>query len=81
MFELTSASTEYVENDNYEIQSVFRGNLIGFDKKKKKYFPILIESCSGFCNKEVEFLDATKIKITYEDDTTSELDLSKIIFK
>lgn len=81
LFKLTSASEEFVENENYKVQSVFRGNLVGFDKKKRKYFPIIVESCSHFCNKNVEFVDAQKLKITYEDEQSFEIDLSKIVFK
>lgn len=81
LFELTSASEEFVENKNYKVQSVFRGNLLGFDKKKRKYFPIIVESCSHFCNKNIEFVDAQKLKITYEDEQSFEIDLSKIVFK
>jgi hypothetical protein len=81
LFELTSASEEFVENENYKVQSVFRGNLVGFDKKKRKYFPIIVESCSHFCNKNVEFVDSQKLKVTYEDEQSFEIDLSKIVFK
>lgn len=81
LFKLTSATEEFTENENYKIQSVFRGDLLGFDKKKRKYFPVIVESCSHFCNKNVEFVDAQKLKITYEDDQSFEIDLSKIVFK
>lgn len=81
LFELTSASEEFVENENYKVQSIFRGNLLGFDKKKRKYFPIIVESCSHFCNKTVEFVDEQKLKITYEDDQSFEINLNKIVFK
>ncbi|KQS93035.1 hypothetical protein [Chryseobacterium sp. Leaf394] len=81
LFKLTSASEEFVENENYKVQSVFRGNLVGFDKKKRKYFPIIVESCSHFCNKNIEFVDAQKLKITYEDDQSFEINLNKIVFK
>lgn len=81
LFKLNSASEEIVENENYTIQSFFRGNLLGFDKKKKKYFPIIVESCSHFCNKNAEFIDSQTLKITYEDDQSFEIDLSRIVFK
>ncbi|WP_262148365.1 hypothetical protein [Chryseobacterium foetidum] len=81
LFKLNSASEETIENKNYTIQSFFRGNLLGFDKNKKKYFPIIVESCSHFCNKSVEFIDGQTLKITYEDDQSFEINLSKIVFK
>lgn len=81
LFELTSASEDFVENEHYKIQSVFRGNLVGFDKHKRKYFPIIIESCSHFCNKKVQFLSPQKLKVTYEDEESFEIDVSKIVFK
>lgn len=80
LFDLTLGSTDIIENENYKIQSVFRGNLIGYNKSKMMYFPILIESCTLSCNKTITFINAESIGITYEDGSNSILNLSNISF-
>lgn len=81
LFALTQGTTDIVENENYKIQSVFRGNLVGYNKKKKLYFPIMVESCTLSCNKTITFANPTTINITYEDESKSVLDLSTILFR
>lgn len=81
LFDISGGSETNLENQNYYLTSYFRGDVIGFDKQKKLYFPIIIESCAHFCNKEIEFVNDHTIKITYEDDKSWELDLTKIKFK
>ena len=72
-----------IENDHFMVVAFFRNNIIAYDKRKKRYFPIFIESCITGCNKEVKFMAKDKILIThYEYDPKSyELDLNAIIFK
>lgn len=81
LFDISGGTETVLENKNYYLTSFFRSDLIGFDKQKKLYFPIIVESCAHFCNKEIEFVNDHTIKITYEDDKSWELDLSKIKFK
>ncbi|WP_413533513.1 hypothetical protein [Empedobacter brevis] len=81
LFKIGGNSSTKIENDNYIINSYFRGNLIGYDKNKKLYFPILVESCSYSCDKKIEFINSNTIKIEYEYSDEYEIDLSKIIFK
>ncbi|MDM1062503.1 hypothetical protein HXZ62_08000 [Empedobacter falsenii] len=81
LFKIGGSSSTKIENDDYIINSYFRGNLIGYDKNKKVYFPILVESCSYSCDKKIEFVNSNTIKIEYEDSIEYEIDLSKIIFK
>lgn len=80
LFEISGGSETEIENENYLIKSYFRSDVIGFDKRKKMYFPIIVESCAHFCNKNIEFTNQNTIKITYEDDTSWELELPKIQF-
>lgn len=81
LFDISGGTETVLENENYYLTSYFRGDVIGFDKKKKLYFPIVVESCVHFCNKEIDFLNDQTIKITYEDGKSWELDLTKIKFK
>lgn len=81
LFDISGGTETVLENQNYYLTSYFRGDVIGFDKQKKLYFPIIVESCAHFCNKEIEFINDHSIKITYEDDKSWELDLTKIKFK
>ena len=66
LFDLHGEIENKIENENFIFGSPFRGNLIGFDKKKKLYFPVIIESCADSCNKEIEFVTNDSIKISYE---------------
>lgn len=70
-----------IENENYIVATYFRGNLLGYDKNKKLYFPIIVESCTYSCNKNIIFLDEKTVQITYEDGEKFEIKLDEIIFK
>ncbi len=80
LFALSQSRAEEIENEYYIIKSFFRGDLLAYDKKKKKYFPIIVESCAHFCNKEVDFETDHVIKITYEDNRSWTLNLRQLIF-
>ncbi len=81
LFKIGGGTPTEIENNDYIIKSFFRGNLIGYDKNKKLYFPILVESRSYSCDKKIEFVNPHTIKIEYENSTEYEIDLTKIIFK
>ncbi len=81
LFALSQSTAEEIENEYYIIKSFFRGDLLAYDKKKKKYFPVIVESCAHFCNKEVDFETDHVIKISYEDNRSWTLDLRQLIFK
>lgn len=51
---------------HYTIYNRWRGNVYGYDKKKKKYFPIWGER-TKFCNKVVEVLGDNEIRMIYDD--------------
>ena len=80
LFEINGGSESTIENGRFLLMSYFRGDLIAYDKLKKLYFPVIVESCTHFCNKEIEFVDDYTIKITYEDLDSWELNLDEIIF-
>jgi hypothetical protein len=71
---------EVIENSQYKVVALFRNNILGFDKLKKKYFPIWIESCMHGCNKSISFLPPAKIKIVYSEanNQTIIVDLSNM---
>lgn len=80
LFDLNKGSlTDSLETDQYIIRSYFRGNIIAFDKAKQLYFPVIVEGCVHFCNKEIE-LNGNKLKLTYEDNENYTIDLGKMIF-
>ncbi|MCW3162252.1 hypothetical protein [Chryseobacterium oryctis] len=81
LFELSGGVPDEIENENYLVVSYFRGDIIAYDKIKKLYFPVIVESCAHFCNKSIEFINEHTLKITYEDESSYELDLHKILFK
>ncbi|WP_267406248.1 MULTISPECIES: hypothetical protein [unclassified Chryseobacterium] len=80
LFSILGTPEMTIENDQYLVGTYFRGNLLAYDKKKKLYFPVIVESCAGFCNKKIEFVNDHTLKITYEDDSSFEINLNKIIF-
>lgn len=75
--------SDKIENNKYKIVSLFRHNILGFDKIKKKYFPIWVESCSHGCNKSISFNSDKVLKIVYSeaDNQTIVVDLIKMTYK
>ncbi|MEO8515345.1 MAG: hypothetical protein ABI426_01305 [Flavobacterium sp.] len=75
---------EVIENSDYKIVTFFRGNILGYDKKKQLYFPIFIESCVIGCNKTIEFLSKNTIEIVNSEDSGEKaktINLEEIKFK
>lgn len=72
-----------IENNKYEIISLFRNNIIGYDKIKKEYFPIWVETCSHGCNKSISFINESIIQIVYSEanDETITIDLTNMTYK
>ncbi len=70
------------ENTNYKFKAYFRGSIIGYDKQKKKYFPIWVESCMHGCNKEVSFINPITLKIHYTeaDDRIIKINLIRMTY-
>lgn len=56
-----------IESSEFIIVSYFRNNVIGYDKKQKKYFPIWIEGCNHCCNKEISFVDDWTVKVYWDE--------------
>jgi hypothetical protein len=44
------------ENAAFRVLSYFRSSLIGYDKARKQYFPVWVDSCAHGCNKEIRSL-------------------------
>jgi hypothetical protein len=57
---------ELIENKNLKVVSLFRNNVLGYDKLKKRYFPILILSCNHGCEKKIKFIDNWKLMISFD---------------
>ena len=72
-----------IEDNRFLVSSYFRGNLLGFDKQKKLFFPIFIESCITGCNKTIRFISSGRIEVIYDEDSRKEvytIDLNAIKF-
>ncbi len=77
LFGLNQGSvTDSIDNERYTIVSYFRSNLVGYDKQKRLYFPIVIESCNYSCGKAVTFVSGDRIRISYEDEDEEATELS-----
>lgn len=74
---------QVIENADFKIVTYFRNNIIGYDKNKKLYFPITVESCATGCDKKIEFVSKYEIEISYEMNVqeADTIDLNKIKFK
>jgi hypothetical protein len=79
----TGSVNEIIENNIFKIASFFRGNILGYDKTKRKYFPIWIESCARGCDKTIKFKNDTTLQITYSesDDQKIIVDLTQMAYK
>lgn len=83
LFTLNKGSeNSVIENRKYLFRSYFRGNIIGYDKDKKLYFPLYIENCVLGCNKDIEFVDENTLRITRSesDEETYSISMKDIIF-
>jgi hypothetical protein len=74
---------QVIENTDFKIVTYFRHNIIGYDKNKKLYFPIAVESCATGCDKKIEFVSTHEIEISYEMNIqeADTIDLNKIKFE
>ncbi|MCL9806587.1 hypothetical protein NAT51_13710 [Flavobacterium amniphilum] len=86
LFEFTGdySENEAIENNNYIIVSYFRNSIIAYDKNKKLYFPVFVESCATGCNKEIKFVSENTIEIRYTEYSGHKgeiIDLNAIKFK
>ena len=54
-----------IENKYFIIISMFRNNILAYDKINKNYFPIWINNCSHGCGKDIQFINSNTILITY----------------
>ena len=73
-----------IENEYFKILSYFRGNILGFDKQKRLYFPVYIESCITGCDKKIKFISPQTIEILYDEYSGNEVytvELNKIRFR
>lgn len=83
LFDLNQGSeNSVIENSRYLFRSYFRGNIIGYDKEKKLYFPLYIENCVLGCNKDIEFAGSESIRVTWSEseEGTYLISINNIIF-
>ncbi len=73
---------DFIENDSFKIVSYFRNNILGYDKNKKLYFPIIVESCNHGCGKTIKFVSENEIEVSFEisDQEPEIIDLNTIKF-
>jgi hypothetical protein len=58
------------------VLSYFRPSLIGYEKARKLYFPIWVDSCAHGCNKEIRSVDGGVLAFVFnewEDDAAKVL--------
>ncbi|GAB6007542.1 hypothetical protein [Dysgonomonas reticulitermitis] len=83
LFTLNKGSeNSVIENGKYLFRSYFRGNIIGYNKDKKLYFPLYIENCVLGCDKDIEFVDENTLRITRSesDEEAYSISMKDILF-
>jgi hypothetical protein len=55
------------ESPEFKVLSYFRSSLIGYDKARRQYFPIWVESCAHGCNKEIRSLDGALLAFVFNE--------------
>lgn len=81
LFNLQQGSEfETAENEQYLFKSYFCGSVIGFDKKRKLYFPLMIEDCNAMCSKKLSINAGAVLKLSYGEDDFYEVPLNELIF-
>jgi hypothetical protein len=72
-----------IENKNYIIYDYWKSDVIGYDKIKKKYFTIWIDSCNHGCDKYVSFLSNNVIEMIYFEASEQKVivDLKKSLYR
>ena len=57
-----------IENNRYIIYSVFKSNVIAYEKFSKKYFPVVVQGCNaGDCTFRIDFIDQKTISMQEGD--------------
>lgn len=81
LFNLQQGSEfETAENEQYLFKSYFCGSVIGFDKQRKLYFPLMIEDCNAMCSKKISINAEGVLKLSYEEDDVYEVPLAGLVF-
>lgn len=81
LFNLQQGSEfETAENEQYLFKSYFCGSVIGFDKQRKLYFPLMIEDCNAMCSKKLSINADGVLKLSYDDDDFYEVPLAALVF-
>jgi hypothetical protein len=55
------------ESPEFKVLSYFRSSLIGYDKARKQYFPIWVDSCAHGCNKELRSLNGGVLAFVFNE--------------
>ncbi len=76
LFRFNSGVNDSIETDRYILVNYMYGNIVGYDKARSMYFPLLIESCNGFCDKKINFVSEDSLKISYGDKPEDEYEIS-----
>lgn len=71
---------ETAENEQYLFKSYFCGSVIGFDKQRRLYFPLMIEDCNAMCSKKLSINTDGVLKLSYDEDDFYEVPLKELIF-
>ncbi|MCE3228559.1 MAG: Uncharacterized protein K0S32_3110 [Bacteroidetes bacterium] len=78
-----SETFDFIENNKYRAVTLFRGDVLAYDKTKNKYFPVLVNECSHGCNKSISFKSENVLEIIYSEANNEKIivDLSLMIYK
>jgi hypothetical protein len=77
---IVGSSVDTVENKDYKIFSLFRFGVVGFDKKKKRFFPIYIDKCNNGCDLTASLGVGNILDIVYDLGDRLKFDLDKFTY-
>jgi hypothetical protein len=73
-------SADTVVNKDFKIFVLWRYGVVGFDKAKKKYFPIYIDKCNHGCELHASFDTGNILNVNYEYGDNMKFDLDKFTY-
>jgi hypothetical protein len=77
---IVGSSVDSVENREYKIFVLFRFGVVGYDKSKKKYFPIYIDKCNHGCDLHASFNTGNILNVNYDLGDQLRFDLDKFTY-
>lgn len=77
---IVGSSVDTVENKDYKVFVLFRFGVVGYDKAKRKYFPIYIDKCNHGCDLHASFDTGNILNVNYDFGDKLQFNLDKFTY-